>query len=246
MKIYFLVPLYNESENLGDLSESLLSALNEYEKFYIFVDDCSTDDTIDVIRKNFPLSKCHIISKDENYGPGDSFNKGFEWILKDSKDREDIIVTLEGDNTSDIQLLPKMVSISMLGYDMVLASVYAQGGGFERTNIVRKFISFFANMIFRSLFNIKILTLSSFYRVYKLELITSIRNRYGTIICEKGFISMLEILIKAINVNSSIIEVPMKLKSHKRKGKSKMKVLQTGFIYFKFLIMHKVNTGRVL
>jgi dolichol-phosphate mannosyltransferase len=241
MGIYFLVPVYNESENVVDLSKCLLSALMGYDKFYVFVDDCSKDGTINIINEQFSGYNYHIIAKDKNLGPGDSFNRGFEWILNHSKDINDIIVTLEGDNTSDIQLLPQMVSISTLGFDIVLASVYAQGGGFEKTNIVRKLISFFANMIFRSLFNIKILTLSSFYRVYKIKIIDDIRNRYGTIISEKGFISMLEILIKAINLKSSIIEIPMILKSSKRKGKSKIKIFKTGLGYIRFLINFKIN-----
>lgn len=241
MNIYFLIPIYNESENISELSSSLLDTLNKYNKYYVFVDDYSTDETLQVLKENIPGNKLQIITKEKNIGPGDSFNRGFEWIINHSKDEQDIIVTLEGDNTSDIQLLPQMVAISILGFDIVLASVYAQGGGFEKTNFIRKLLSFFANMIFRSFFNIKILTLSSFYRVYKIKLIKEIRHQHGTIISEKGFISMLEILVKAIKLKSSIIEVPMILKSNRRKGKSKIKVLKTGLGYIKFLINFRIR-----
>jgi hypothetical protein len=66
-------------------------------------------------------------------------------------------------------------------------------------------------------------------------LIKKIKEKYGIIIKEPGFISMIEILIKSIKLNSSIIEVPMILKSNKRIGKSKMKILKTMISYLKFL-----------
>jgi hypothetical protein len=47
--------------------------------------------------------------------------------------------------------------------------------------------------------------------------------------------------MKAINCNAKIIEVPMVLKSSKRKGKSKMKILKTIIDYIKFLIKMKIK-----
>ncbi|MDD5571392.1 MAG: glycosyltransferase family 2 protein [Bacteroidales bacterium] len=238
MRIYFLIPVFNESQNIELLFNNLNKAIADSDKFYVFVDDCSTDNTTDTIN-NFFKNNFIVIKKEKNCGPGDSFNKGFEWILNDSKNESDLIVTLEGDNTSDLNILPDMIAISNLKYDLVLASVYAQGGGFEKTNFFRKIISLIANMLFRSLFNIRVLTLSSFYRVYHVSLIKKIKEKYNIIIKETGFISMLEILIKAIKVNANIIEVPMLLKSENRKGKSKMKIFKNTLSYIRFLILNK-------
>jgi len=129
-----------------------------------------------------------------------------------------------------------MVSISALDYDLVLASVYAQGGGFEKSSFIRKLISFSANMFLRFAFNIKIQTLSSFYRVYRLNLIKRIKQNYNTIISEKGFVCICEILLKAVRLNASIIEIPMVLKSLNRKDRSKMKVLSTIGQYIRFIL----------
>jgi hypothetical protein len=127
-----------------------------------------------------------------------------------------------------------------LGYDLVLASVYAQGGGFDKTSFLRKLISAIANFTYRFLFDIKVLTLSSFYRVYKISLLKKLERTYrGNIIKEMGFVSMLEILSKAIWNDATIIEVPMKLYSYKRAGKSKMKIVKTTFTYFRYLFTNK-------
>ena len=234
MQIYFLIPVFNESLYLN-----LENKYKERNRTFVFIDDCSTDNTVELIKSFFSNERIHLITKQNNAGPGDSFNIGFEWILDDSKSDKDLVVTMEADNTSDINLLSKMISISEIGYDLVLASVYAQGGGFSKTSWFRKFISFFANMFFRSIFNVKILTLSSFYRVYHVSLLKKIKTEFNYLIHEKGFICMLEILLKAIKVEANIIEVPMLLMSDKRKGKSKMKILKTTLSYIKFLIKQK-------
>lgn len=237
--IYFIIPTYNESDNIEQLAKNLRGNLTNYQKFYVFVDDASTDDTLAQINNFFHGLEFHIIDKKINVGPGDSFKKGFEWIIAHSKNSDDKIVTIEADNTSDVGILENMIVISNLGYSLVLASIYIQSGGFVKTSFFRKIISFFANMLFRVIFEMKVSTLSSFYRVYHLSLIVRIKQQNENIISESGFISMLEILIKAIKADASIIEVPMQLNSENRKGKSKMKIYKTSMEYLKFLIREK-------
>ncbi|HTA81410.1 MAG TPA: glycosyltransferase [Bacteroidia bacterium] len=234
--IYFLIPVFNEADNIPLLAESVINILPSEDKHYIFVDDCSTDNTIEVIKKYFAGKLLQVITKEINGGPGDSFNKGFEWILQTSSSDADIVVTMEGDNTSDIKILPTMTTLSGLGYDLVLASVYAQGGGFNKTSFFRRLISVVANTAIRFIFDLKVLTLSSFYRVYSVDLLRKIKKEHPVLIQEKGFISMVELLLKAIRAGAKIIEVPMLLDMTKRKGKSKMKTFKTTFSYLKFLI----------
>lgn len=239
--IYFLVPTYNEEANIPELAKNFLSVELEDEKFFVFVDDNSSDNTIDVIEKSFSGHALKVISKKENKGPGDSFNQGFEWILEHSESENDKIVTLEADNTSDITILPTMVMLSKHGFDFVLASVYAQGGGFGKTSFIRKFLSFGANFMFRFMYDVKVLTLSSFYRTYSISSVKRIKNKYNTIISEAGFVCMLEILLKGIKTEASVIEVPMMLKSENRKGKSKMKVFRTMKAYIRFLFFTRLK-----
>jgi dolichol-phosphate mannosyltransferase len=239
MTYYFLIPVFNESQNLETLANRIIPLCPDQHKYFVFVDDGSTDQTTSLIRSLFAGHAVQVIEKTENIGPGDSFNRGFEWILDHSTCDNDLVITMEGDNTSDISILPHMVKISEIGYDLVLASVYAQGGKFEKTSLLRKIISFFANMLFRAFFNIKVLTLSSFYRVYSITLLQKIKKEFGILIREKGFICMLEILIKAIHVNAKVIEVPMLLKSDQRKGKTKMRIMINTLSYLRFLLSYK-------
>lgn len=232
--------MYNEELNLIRLHANLSVLLPEEEKCFVLVDDFSSDDSVIIAQELFGQYQHKIITKTANFGPGHSFNLGFKWILDNSKNDSDIIIGMEADNTSDSDILPEMIALNRFGYSMVLASVYAQGGGFEKTSFFRKIISFLANMVLRLVYDIKILTLSSFYRVYNVALIRKIDAVYqGKIIEEHGFICMLEILLKAINLQAKVVEVPMLLRSDKRKGKSKMKVFKTTLAYIKFLLTFK-------
>jgi dolichol-phosphate mannosyltransferase len=238
--IYILIPIFNEEGNIANLYRELTSALPNEEKMYVFSDDGSTDKTVELLRSSFSNTNFIVLGDGTNHGPGYAFNTGFEWILANSKNIEhDIVITMEADCTSDTSILPHMLGINRMGYDLVLSSVYAQGGGFDSTSFIRKFLSAIANLLFRFLFDLKVLTLSSFYRVYSLSLLYRIKQNYPAIITEYGFICMLEILVKAIKQGAKIIEVPMMLKSQKRVGKSKMKVIKTMMAYFRFLLFKK-------
>ncbi|HWY13425.1 MAG TPA: glycosyltransferase family 2 protein [Bacteroidia bacterium] len=238
--IYVLIPIFNEEGNVENLHNELSTILPGEEKMFVFSDDGSTDKTIELLRSYFSNTNFTILGDGVNRGPGYAFNTGFEWILENSKNIEnDIVITMEADCTSDIGILPHMLGINKMGYDLVLASVYAQGGGFDSTSFIRKFLSAIANLLFRFLFDLKVLTLSSFYRVYSLGLLQKIKQNYPAIITEYGFICMLEILVKAMKQGAKIIEVPMMLRSKKRVGKSKLKVLKTTMAYFRFLLFKK-------
>lgn len=240
---YFLIPVFNEEANIVNLWQELNSLKIEGDVFYVFSDDGSSDQGLDLIKSQFAKTKFIILGDGQNRGPGAAFNAGFLWILDQKPVATDVIITMEADCTSDLSILPVMITLNSAGFDLVLASVYAQGGGFDKTSFIRKFVSAVANFLYRFLFDIKVLTLSSFYRVYKVSLLQKIHARFqGKVIEETGFVSMLEILTKAIWCNAKIIEVPMQLQSHKRKGQSKMKIVKTTMHYFQYLFRTKFRS----
>jgi hypothetical protein len=63
LMLYFVIPVYNEEMNISELAESLLKVLPDEKKFFVFVDDCSTDRTIEMINGSFPKDSVHVITK---------------------------------------------------------------------------------------------------------------------------------------------------------------------------------------
>lgn len=235
---YILIPIFNEALNIPNLAKEFHKFIEISDTFIVFSDDGSTDNTAESIKTYFVNYKHIFLSDGINRGPGIAFNEGFNYILQNSSSEQDIVITIEADCTSDLALLSNMIKVNKLGYDLVLASVYAQGGGFENTTFLRVLLSSIANLFFRFAFNIKVLTLSSFYRVYSMPILRELKEKHGAIIEEAGFICMLEILLKATKSNASVLELPMLLKSTNRIGKSKMKIFKTSIEYLKFYIRY--------
>lgn len=222
--IYFLIPTYNDADNLNGLVLNISKNIKERKKI-ILVDDGSTDktkSTVARLSKNFPVK---LLTYEKNTGPGFAFKTGFLYIHKLTKPK-DIIVTMEADNTSDYSILKKMIKLSNK-YDVVLSSPYQKGGKFIGISPHRKILSALANYLDELIFKLGVKTTSSFYRAYRSSAIDKIIKKYnGNFISEDGFESVVEILIKLKSVKSTFMEVPAVVDWSKRVGKSKMKVIK--------------------
>lgn len=233
--IYLLFPVYNEALNMENLSADVHKIASRHDIKVIFVNDGSTDNTVEAIREHFEDLNTALISMPKNCGPGTAFNEGFKKIIEEEKDQDSMIVTMEADATSDVDVLDKMIAISRLDFDLVLASVYAQGGGFQKTSAFRLLLSRTANTLIKMMYGIRVNTYTSFYRVYKLKTLREIATlNDGEVTRERGFICKLDILISAIKTNASLIEVPVELLTLRRKGRSKMKIARTMMEYLRF------------
>ena len=93
----------------------------------IFVDDGSTDGTARRSRRTARTSICRSCATRSTAAWAPRINSGLRAALGEAQD-DDAIVTLEADNTSDLDDLPRMLERFQQGYDVVLASVYAPGG----------------------------------------------------------------------------------------------------------------------
>lgn len=231
-RIYLIAPIYNEAPNLP----ALLAGWREIRKHFpeeevcgILVDDGSQDETERVFeahRGDFPVI---LLRHEKNLGPGAAFGTAFA-ALRGNLQPDDEVVTMEGDNTSRIDTLQTMILRRRReGLDVVLASPHAYGGGFTHTNSFRMFLSHCASGFARGILGLHgIHTTSSFFRVYRGEMILQLQERYGPRILERrGFEAMVELLMKLVRFGASISEVPMRLDTSRRTGPSKMKILRT-------------------
>ena len=237
-KIIFIIPAYNEAENLPLLLKNIRSKMEEEGCPYtiIIVDDGSTDGTDMVLKEFSAFLPLKVIRHNENLGVGEVFQRGFKEALSIASP-DDILITKEADNTSDINILPQVIKKVEEGYDVVLASCYAPEGKIVGTSFFRKVLSGGANMLLRIFFPIDgINTYSSFYRGYRARIISKAFSVYGnSLIKENGFACMVELLIKLSRLKAKITEVPLVLYFKARKGKSKMKIFSTIGGYFRVI-----------
>ena len=237
--IHVVVPAFNEAGNIEVLLPSIskrFASLGEAHRIVV-VDDGSTDATADLARatavQGYPVE---VLSLGRNQGPGAAFRTGFLHVLKDAGSA-DLVVTLEGDQTSDPAILARMIRRAREeGDDIVLASCYLYGGGIKGTQVHRVGLSHIANGLMKKALGLSgLATLSSFYRVYQVRALSALRDRYGDagFITTRGFECMVEILYRAAQLRLAISEVPMVLDGSRRVGKSKMRVLRTSVAYLR-------------
>lgn len=232
---YFLIPVFNEAENISLLRSDLAAFMPSLEMQIVFIDDASSDGTCAEIKLQFLNAFTHIITKSARAGAGDSFRLGLEYIRGRLRS-QDVVIMMEGDGTSDIGILPDLIGAIESGADLALASVYAQGGGFDQTSFVRRFISAIANRVMRWRFGLESKTVSSFYRVWSGGLVIRMLERFNPIIRENGYTAMIELLVKAKSFEANVVELPMHLNSSRRKGKSKMRILPVTIAYLRLML----------
>ncbi len=238
--IHTVVPVLNEEPNIAALVLRLKEALQPFAPWRaLFVDDGSTDGTDQVLRGSGP--GIEVLSHPRNLGPGAAFRTGFTEVLK-TLQPSDLVLTLEGDGTSDLAILPRMLSrVRHEDDDIVLASCYLFGGGIKGTAIHRVGLSHIANALVKQTLGLSgLATLSSFFRIYQGRALFRLREQFGDGLFESnGFESQIEILHLAARAGLRISEVPMVLDGSRRLGKSKMKILRTSLAYLRVVARYR-------
>lgn len=106
MKISFVIPIYNEEENIPKLIEEIQSvapALSEDHEI-LLVDDCSTDRSLEIIRTlSETIETLHYLSFAQNCGQSAALYAGFQAASGD------VIITMDADLQNDPADLPQMM-----------------------------------------------------------------------------------------------------------------------------------------
>jgi len=93
-KISFVIPVYNEQEAVRNLHKEIVAAAEElsYDYEIIFVNDGSTDNTLNELKKLKPIK---IINFRKNFGQTAAFDAGFK------EASGEVIVSMDGDGQDD-------------------------------------------------------------------------------------------------------------------------------------------------
>jgi len=224
--ISIVIPVFNEEENVLPLYEELRNVLDKELQEYelIFVDDGSTDDTLENLSKILPTGdKLRIIQLSHRFGKSAALTAGFNHI------RGDIVVTLDGDGQDD----PK--NISLLLEEMNPDVDVVCGWRFNRQDsFPKKLNSKIYNILNRFLNRIQIHDNNCMLRVYRKEVVSDL-------FLIKGAHRYLPVIIK-----NSGFRISEKKVSHRSRlsGNSKYgtKRLFKGFFdFFKFSLFLKKN-----
>jgi glycosyltransferase involved in cell wall biosynthesis len=114
--ISIVVPLYNEESSLRSFHEQLAAVLNgqDWNWQIIYVDDGSEDGTRGILDSlKSEDGRVAIVSLSRNFGHQAALTAGIDHSGSDA------IITMDGDGEHPSSMLPEMVELYELGYDIV-------------------------------------------------------------------------------------------------------------------------------
>ncbi len=189
-ELSLIIPVMNESPNIGALSYRINKALAGLDHEVIWVNDGSTDDTSEMIKK-YAGPSTRLIELSRNFGQSAALQAGI-WQA-----RGNYIATIDGDGQNDPADLPPMLELAKKnGFDMV--------SGIRvdcKDNFIRTFPSRLANELIRLATNTALKDLGCSTRILKKQAALGLplkkgMHRYINVLLAKQKASILQIPVK--------------------------------------------------
>lgn len=114
MKLSVVIPVCNEAENVGPLAREIKAALADHQPFeIIFVDDGSTDDTVEAVQaaRAIGIPEIRLLEHSQRCGQSRAVCTGVEAA------RAEWVVTLDGDGQNDPADIPALIQALTAGDD---------------------------------------------------------------------------------------------------------------------------------
>jgi len=222
----FALPVYNEGDAARHAVERLAAAAESLDDRYrIWVyDDGSTDglgglDAVASAMTSLTIHHCAV-----NRGVGRFFRWCLDEPIADAAD-DDVLTILEGDATSDLDVLPALIGAIRAGADVTVASRYVPGGRITGFPAKKQLTSWITNALVRTLYARRIRDWTMFYRAYRVGALRKLASSLPEGLATGGFTTNTEILVGLARLGARIVEVPQHYRYGEKTGASKLRVL---------------------
>ncbi len=114
-KVSVVIPCFNEQENISFIYDDLIKIIDDYSEYeIIFIDDGSTDNTLDIIKKLTVYNKSvKYLSFSRNFGHQNAIKAGLDYSSGDC------VISLDADLQHPPEIIDKMIKKWLEGYDVV-------------------------------------------------------------------------------------------------------------------------------
>lgn len=126
-KILLIVPAYNEQDSICSVVDSIIqfAPQSKYDIDYVVINDCSTDNTEDVLRQH----NINHISLSYNLGIGGAVQTGYMYAFNNNYD---IAIQVDGDGQHNVSCVDKLVEpIINRSADMTIGSRFTKDSNSE-------------------------------------------------------------------------------------------------------------------
>ena len=219
-KICFILPTYNEEENIENIIQQILKEEKNQSKHtfsILVVDDNSTDETQTIVQRYISLnSKVHLVTGQKK-GLGDAYKRGFKFALNDLK--ADLIFQMDSDGQHDASLIPDFVSYIEEGKDVVIGSRFIDGGTTPDFSFTRLLMSKVGNLLVRYVGGIaQVKDCTSGYRAIRASYLKELDFSY---LSTRGYSFQSSLICDLAWRGADISEIPIEFSS-RQGGDSKL------------------------
>lgn len=176
MKISIIVPVFNEETHLRNVFEYLMKSPSNIEREFIFVDDCSKDKSLEILKELNLTHSFKLIKQDKNQGKGAAIIRGIKECTGD------IIMIQDADFEYDPWDVPKLIEpIIDNRADVVFGSRFKKNAPqIHRT--YHYFVNRFLTTVSNLFSGIYLTDMETCYKIFRADLIKSMNlesNRFG-------------------------------------------------------------------
>jgi dolichol-phosphate mannosyltransferase len=240
--VIIVLPAFNEEGNLVPLLDRISDTLNGTEHRVIVVDDGSTDETASIAARR-RSSGVVLQQNPRNLGLAETIKRGLVMATGQASD-DDVIVTMDADNTQPPELIPSMRDAIQGGSDLVIASRYRSGAEVHGLSVPRRALSLGASWLFRTVLPVNgVRDYTCGFRAYRAGLLRAAFDELGPdqLVAERGFSCMVDILLRLRAFRPKVTEVPLVLRYDFKRGASKMKITRTVGATLRVMVRHRVG-----
>lgn len=239
-----MLPAYNEESRLPALLERLHDSMEEAGLLYqvILVDDGSSDRTGEIARRWAADHPLLYRPHESNQGLGATIRDGLAEAATLATG-EDVVVTMDADDTHTPGLILRMARMIAEGYDVVIASRYQPGSRTVGVPLSRRALSWAGSILFRAVLPIRgVRDFTCGYRAYRAAVVQGAIAEYGRdFVDQEGFQCMVDILLKLRGRPLIFGEVPLVLRYDRKQGASKMDVGGTAISTLRLMLRRRLG-----
>ncbi len=234
--VTLVIPCYNEESTLPYLHRTMQSLKHELSRNWdlkvLFVDDCSKDNTFEVLKSLFgDDSDVRIVKHETNKGVSAAILTGINAATTD------IVASIDADCSYDPHELARMLPLMTKDVAMVTASPYHRDGKVSNVPSWRLVLSHTLSMMYRTLLKQKLSTWTSCFRIYRKQQIVDLP------LVENGFLGTAELAAQLSLHGRKIVEHPATLEV-RLFGFSKMKTVRTILAHLRLLSKVVTDKGK--
>lgn len=169
MKTLVIIPAYNEQGNILNTISDIRQNAGDID--YIVINDCSTDNTVDILRENGEP----YLNLPVNLGIGGGVQSGYRYAKENGYD---IAIQFDGDGQHVAEYLKDLIAPIERGEaDATIGSRFIKKEGFQSSALRRLGINFLSSLI-HILCGVKVLDVTSGMRAVNRDMITYFADNY--------------------------------------------------------------------